>query len=138
MKHECFAAVSALALFVGVLCAIAPVSAAAPGDPPVPVAAASAGAAAVAQRRVSLTVTGSGKVIADAEVLFSAESIRDKKLYTDEEGLVTWTPPAIAKVQVRIIAAGWTTYHGEIALPPGPLPPQTIQLVQMPPAKQKQ
>ena len=137
MKHECFAAVPALALLIGVLGAIAPVSAAAPGDPQVPVAA-SAGAAAVAQRRLSLTVTGSGKVIADAEVLFSAESMRDKKLYTDEEGVVTWTPPAIAKVQVRIIAAGWTTHHGEIALPPGPLPPQTIQLVQMPPAKQKQ
>ena len=95
-----------------------------------PVAAASA---QVAQRRLVLTVTGGGRAVADAEVLFSSESAPDKRLFTDDKGRVTWAPPAVPKVQVRIIAAGWKTHHGELAVS-AEQSQHTVQLKPMPAA----
>jgi hypothetical protein len=93
-----------------------------------------AASAQFALRRLYLTVTGGGRSIADAEVLFSSESAPDKRLFTDDKGQVSWVPPGVPTIQVRIIAAGWKTHYGELAVSTE-RSQHTVQLKPMPAAK---
>lgn len=84
-------------------------------------AAAPPASAAPAQRRLEVVVTGGGKPIPEAEVLFSAQNMPDKKMFTNDKGMLSWSPPAVPKVKIRVIASGWSTYRNEIPLAGLPL-----------------
>ena len=75
-----------------------------------------AASAAVQVAPLVVVVKGKGKSVAGAEVLFSAASVQDKKLFTDQHGQVTLNPPKVPKLTVRVIAKGWLTSVSEINL----------------------
>ncbi len=76
-----------------------------------------ASAAPVVQRRLAVTVTGGGRVVPDAELLFRADGMADKKLHTDERGQASWSPPSqLQRLKLRVIASGWKTHHVDVPL----------------------
>lgn len=127
----------AAALLVAVLSASATYGRERPEPPPpesvaapAPVAPAPAASVAPAvQRRLAVTVMGGGRVVPDAELLFRADSMTDKKLHTDDRGQASWSPPSqLQSLKLRVIASGWKTRHVVVALAAPAAQPQALMV----------
>lgn len=77
-----------------------------------PAAASAASGAAASRRTVEVSVVAEGAAVPGAEVLLK-EGQTGRKKTTDQEGRVTFSGLGQGAFDIRVIKAGWKTWHGQ-------------------------
>lgn len=77
---------------------------------------------------LTVRVTGGGQPVAQADVRFKFASGAELAGRTDEHGTVRVSPPADGMAKVRVVAVGWDSGKGEVAVKRGKPSELSIQL----------
>ncbi len=77
---------------------------------------------------LTVRVTGGGKPVAQADVRFKFASGAELAGRTDDRGTVRVSPPADGVAKVRVVAVGWDSGKGEVAVKRGKPSELAIQL----------
>lgn len=77
---------------------------------------------------LTVHVSGGGKPVAQADVRFKFASGAELTGRTDDRGTVRVSPPADGLTKVRVVAVGWDSGKGEVAVKRGKPSELSIQL----------